>query len=120
MSNGLIQVNNSGFQNTPGGKLTAAVGKAKQVSGGKLEVSFFGPFYSPYWIVNLFGSAKERYQVAVVWSCSSTSKALWILSRTPKLPAGITLDGIYSGLNARGVDVASLDMIQTNHTGCSN
>lgn len=46
----LNQVNNSGIIGSPDGKLSAAVGKAKQVSGAKLEVSFFGPFFAPYWV----------------------------------------------------------------------
>ena len=49
-SDGTIKVNNTGFipDQVDGGYMTkTAVGKAKQVSGGKLAVSFFGPFYGP-------------------------------------------------------------------------
>lgn len=53
-------------------------GKAKIVSRdgkGELEVSFFGPFYSPYRIIYL----NDNYSVAVV--TSSSKDFLWILSR---------------------------------------
>lgn len=46
---------------------------------GKLKVSFFGPFYAPYNIIEL---DKPYYNYAMV---TSGKNYLWILSRTPQL-----------------------------------
>ena len=46
---------------------------------GELEVSFFGPFYSAYRIVDL----DENGQTAIV--CGSDMDLLWILARTPEI-----------------------------------
>jgi hypothetical protein len=87
----------------PDGSLvpSTAIGNAKQISGGKLEVSFFGPFYGPYWIIDLWGPARTPatgYDVAVIFSCSSvfniSSTDLWVLSRTPQLPKETSLERI--------------------------
>jgi len=45
-----------------------------------LKVSFFGPFYGGYNIVEL---DKKGYQYALIVGNDRTS--MWILSRTPKL-----------------------------------
>ncbi len=50
----------------------------------KLEVSFFRPFYGDYWIVELM----EDYSAAVI--AEPSGKYLWILGRTPKLPADVS------------------------------
>lgn len=64
-------------------------------------MSFFKNFYGPYWIIDLWGEAgkpAEGYEVSVVYSCSSvlgfSSTDLWVLSRTPQLPKGLTLERI--------------------------
>merc|ERR1712065_16902 len=97
-----IKVNNTGY--SPEGKRDTAIGKAKQVSGGHLKVSFFGPFSGPY-------------EVAVIYSCSTTpffgEEDLWILSRTPELPAGMTIESLSKVVTAQGVDVAKLKLIPT-------
>jgi apolipoprotein D and lipocalin family protein len=56
-------------------------GRAADVSGSKLHVTFFRPFSADYWIIGL----DENYQWAVVGSPSR--RYLWILSRTPTLSA---------------------------------
>lgn len=48
---------------------------------GKLEVSFFGPFYSAY---NIIALDQHYYSYALV--CGHDRSYLWILSRTPRLP----------------------------------
>lgn len=65
------------------GKTEDITGIAKVVpnsGNAKLRVSFFGPFYAPYWILAL-GPSYD-------WSLVGTPdrKYLWILSRTPQLP----------------------------------
>lgn len=60
-----------------------AVGKAYFVEApdvGKLKVSFFGPFYGAYNIIEL---DKTRYEYAMI--CGPDKSYLWILSRTPQL-----------------------------------
>eukprot|EP01126_Amoeba_proteus_P030809 TRINITY_DN3036_c0_g2_i6.p1 TRINITY_DN3036_c0_g2~~TRINITY_DN3036_c0_g2_i6.p1 ORF type:complete len:119 (+),score=5.37 TRINITY_DN3036_c0_g2_i6:3-359(+) len=51
-NDGTVLVNNSG-RSAVNGPVDTAIGHARQVKGGKFEVSFFGPFYAPYWIIGL-------------------------------------------------------------------
>jgi apolipoprotein D and lipocalin family protein len=119
---GTIKVNNTGRHLTPNGERQTAIGKAIQVSGGKIKVSFFGPFYGPYWVIDLWGQASEGYQVSLVWSCAENIlthvQDLWILSRTPTLPAPLTMDYILGVAKSRGIDVASLNVTKTVQDGC--
>ncbi|WP_298061516.1 lipocalin family protein [uncultured Rikenella sp.] len=83
---GKVRVVNSGRKEKPGSRLSVAEGKAKlgapddPTRPGFLKVSFFGPFYSPYYILAL----DPDYRYALVGG--KKRKYLWILSRTPKLP----------------------------------
>ena len=66
------------------GEETVAKGKAKVVNtatNAKLKVTFFWPFYGDYWIIGL----DPEYKWVVVGT--PDRKYLWILSRTPSLPA---------------------------------
>lgn len=82
---GRIRVVNSGRKDTPEGRLSTAEGKAKlgapndPTRPGFLKVSFFGPFYAPYYILAL----DPDYRYALVGG--KKGKYLWILSRTPEL-----------------------------------
>lgn len=63
---------------TKDGKLTTADGKAKIVEGSgnaKLKVSFFGPFYGDYWILD----RADDYSWAIVGEPSG--RYLWMLTR---------------------------------------
>lgn len=63
---------------TKEGKTTAAKGKAKIVEGSrnaKLKVSFFGPFYGDYWVLD----RAEDYSWAIVGEPSG--RYLWMLTR---------------------------------------
>ena len=78
--NGRIKVENSGIDSTTM-KMKTSVGKAKVAKTanlGYLKVSFFGPFYGDYMVLDL----DNDYQYAMV---ASSKKYLWILSRTPQL-----------------------------------
>lgn len=80
--NGEIKVVNSCRKGTMDGKLKVSVGRAQvvdKVSNAKLRVSFFGPFWGNYWILDL----GENYEYAVVGDASRDY--LWILSRTPQM-----------------------------------
>lgn len=80
---GMIQVINSGLRN---GEKRRIVGKAKLKNPkarpltGELRVSFFGPFYSDYRIIEL----APDYSYAAV--TGSNRDYLWILSRRPVMP----------------------------------
>ena len=86
MSNGKVKVTNEGF-NTKKEKYSKATGKAVFAADtdiGHLKVSFFGPFYADYKVIEL---DREAYGYAMV---ASSSKYLWILSRSPQLDDKIT------------------------------
>ena len=51
---------------------------------GFLKVSFFGPFYGSYVIIDL---DRENYSYALV--CGPDKSYLWILARAPRLDEGI-------------------------------
>jgi apolipoprotein D and lipocalin family protein len=102
---GLISVVNSCRKKTIDGKLKQAKGKAKIAdteSNAKLKVSFFGPFWGPYWIIDL----AEDYSWAVVGV--PNRKYLWILSRTPVMDENI-YTGILDRLVDQGYDPARLE-----------
>lgn len=83
---GKVRVVNSGRRGSPQGRLSQAEGKAKLGAPkdperpGFLKVSFFGPFYSPYYILDL----DPDYRYVLIGG--KKRKYLWILSRTPELP----------------------------------
>ena len=78
LDNGGIKVVNRGY-NPKKGEWKEAIGKAYFVddsSLGKLKVSFIGPFYGSYNIIEL---DKKDYQYALV--CGPDKSYLWILAR---------------------------------------
>ena len=85
-NDGSIKVINKGYNNEKK-QWKEAIGKAKFVDAanadgtrtGRLKVSFFGPFYGAYNIIEL---DKPQYNYAMV---SGGQDYLWILSRTPQL-----------------------------------
>ncbi|QES88324.1 lipocalin family protein [Rhizosphaericola mali] len=83
--NGTIRVQDSGYSQKKN-KREQAIGKTKftsKESNGGLKVSFFGPFYSAYNIVQL----DENYKYALIFG--KNSKYLWILSREKNVPSNI-------------------------------
>ena len=104
LDDGKIKVLNSGYINTLDGTYQQSVGKAKPNRNGKagqLRVSFFGPFYSDYYILDL----APDYSYSVVGS--SSPKYLWILSRTPHLNPKVQSE-ILTNLQQRGYDTQKL------------
>lgn len=101
---GLISVVNSCRKHTLDGKIKQSDGRAKIVnttSNAKLKVSFFGPFWGPYWIIDL----DSDYQWAVVGVPSR--KYLWVLSRTREMDK-TTYAGILDRLVDQGYDPTRL------------
>ncbi len=105
LENGMIQVVNSGVRN---GEDRRIVGKAKlkdpeaKPLRGELRVSFFGPFYSDYRIIEL--APDHSYAVVT----GSRKNYLWILSRQPKMPEA-RLKEIVGRLAGQGFDTAGLE-----------
>ena len=86
---GGIDVLNQGWDKKAG-KLLLAQGKAyfvEQTNKGRLKVSFFGPFYTGYNIIEL---DKKDYAYSMVTGRDRSS--FWILSRTKKLPEATLQD----------------------------
>lgn len=101
---GLIKVVNRCRKGSLDGKLKEAKGRAKVVdttTNAKLKVSFFGPFWGPYWVIDL----DPDYRWAVVGGPSR--KYLWILSRTPQMDEAL-FDDIVGRLPAKGYDPTKL------------
>jgi len=101
---GLIRVVNSCNKGALDGKLKQSSGRAKVVDGSnnaKLKVSFFGPFWGDYWIIDL----DPEYRWAVVGVPSR--KYLWILSRTRSMDEALYQE-IVGRLQAKGYDKARL------------
>jgi apolipoprotein D and lipocalin family protein len=102
---GRIKVINSCRKGTLDGKAKQSTGRAKVVdptTNAKLKVSFFGPFWGDYWIIDL----DPDYQWAVVGV--PNRKYLWILSRTPQMDAAL-YDEIIARLPARRYDPTRLN-----------
>jgi apolipoprotein D and lipocalin family protein len=78
---GKIKVVNSCRKGGLDGKLEQAVGRAKIVdtaTGAKLKVSFFGPFYGDYWVLD----RADDYSWSIVGEPSG--RYLWMLTRSAK------------------------------------
>lgn len=106
LPNGKVKVINRGVKK---GKPKEIVGKARQTDPkrypGRLEVSFFLWFYSPYYILNI----DKDYQYALIGS--DTDNYLWILSRTPQLPKEI-MNNLLNELKQRGYDTSRLVYVE--------
>lgn len=108
LPNGMVEVINSGCQDSLSGKFKQAKGKAKQPDSndpGKLKVSFFLWFYADYFVLEL----DANYQYALIGS--SSDKYLWILSRTPQLQDDI-LQTLLRSARQHGYDTEKLIYVQ--------
>ena len=88
----------------PDGKISEAKGRAKVVdtaTGSKLKVSFFGPFYGDYWVLD----RADDYSWAIVGEPSG--RYLWILSREA-VPGKAKLDALIARAAALGYDTAMI------------
>lgn len=93
------------------GEWNEAIGKAyfvKDPNTAHLKVSFFGPFYGSYAILEL---DKVNYQYALV--AGPNRNCLWILARTPSLEASIYESLVQS---AREQDFPVDELILVSHT----
>lgn len=95
------------------GSETLAKGKAKIVdsaTNAKLKVTFFWPFYGDYWIIGLDPDYK--------WAVVGTPRRdyLWILSRTPSLPAS-EMERVHRVMEERGYK--RQDLMPTKQTAAT-
>jgi apolipoprotein D and lipocalin family protein len=103
-NDGKIDVVNSCHKDTMAEKLTTATGKAKVVEGGngaKLKVSFFGPFYGDYWVLD----HADDYSWSIVGEPSG--RYLWLLHRNPQ-PGSEALADISRRASQMGYDMKLL------------
>jgi apolipoprotein D and lipocalin family protein len=99
-----IKVVNSCRQDSVDGKARDAVGKAKIVEGSnnaKLRVSFFGPFYGDYWVLD----RADDYDWAIVGEPSG--RYLWLLHRRPN-PGKAAKDALVKRIAGLGYDTSLL------------
>jgi apolipoprotein D and lipocalin family protein len=101
-----IKVHNEGYKYALNGKHKSSTGHAKVVGEGKLKVTFFWPFYAPYWILDV---DKVNYSYSLVGT--PDRQYLWILSRLPKLDSKI-YDSLVATAKAQGYDVSKLMKIE--------
>jgi len=101
---GGLKVKNRGYS-AKEGRWKEAVGRAyfvEEPSKGYLKVSFFGPFYGSYVIIDL---DQDTYQYSLV--CGPDRSYLWILSRTPAMMTDVKKRLIEKAA-ALGFDTSSL------------
>ncbi len=101
---GLIRVDNRGRK--PNGAESQSIGKAKVVdaaTNAKLKVSFFGPFWGDYWVLD----RDPNYRWAIVGEPSG--RYLWLLHRDPT-PGGADVAMLVDKAIAMGYDASMLRM----------
>jgi apolipoprotein D and lipocalin family protein len=101
---GKIRVLNSCHTGTSDGPLKTAEGKAYSVENSdnaKLRVSFFGPFYGDYWVLD----HANDYSWSIVGEPSG--RYLWILTRTPTLSKK-QISALVTRVSAMGYDTSLL------------
>ncbi len=105
---GGISVSNRGYD-AQAGKWNEAEGKAYpagEPGEGRFKVSFFGPFYSGYNIIEL---DRDDYRYALV--SGPDRSYLWILARTPQLEQ-VTVDRLVAGAAALGYPTDDLIFVE--------
>ncbi len=100
---GLIRVDNRGYDFV-NNKWKQSVGKAKfagDPNTGRLQVSFFGPFYAGYNVIAI----DDNYQYALI--AGNSLNYLWILSREKTIPEAVKTDYLEKAQSI-GYDVSKL------------
>jgi len=108
-ADGGVSVVNRGYK-TAKGEWDEATGKAYFVGDsdvGQLKVSFFGPFYGAYNILEL---EKDEYQYALV--AGPDRDYLWILARSPQLDRDVMSTLINK---ARSLNFPTDELIYVDH-----
>lgn len=108
-NDGTIKVVNRGY-NYVTNEWKEATGKAKftlDPTVAKLKVSFFGPFYAPYNVIEL----DANYQYALV--VGKNTKYMWILARKKNIPEEIKKRYVEK-VKSLGFDVNQLIWVKHN------
>lgn len=103
-ADGLISVVNTCREGAPDGAARIATGRAKPAGdarAAKLKVSFFGPFFSDYWVLD----RADDYSWSIVGEGSG--RYLWILTREP-VPAPAVRNALVRRASELGYDVRML------------
>jgi len=101
---GTVAVVNRCWKHGLNGSPDIAEGRARYpdpADTAKLEVSFFGPFFGDYWVIDL----AEDYSWAVI--SEPEGRYLWVLSRDPQ-PGEAFIEARLADLEARGFDTEGL------------
>ena len=109
-ADGGVNVLNKGWD-TQANEYRQALGKAyfvEKTNKGMLEVSFFGPFYGAYNIIDL---DKKDYNYAMI--TGPDRSYFWILSRTKQLPE-TTMQALPEKAKAFGFDTNQLIFVKQN------
>lgn len=104
---GLIRVLNTCRKGAVDGPVKTAEGKAKIVdtaTNAKLKVSFFGPFYGDYWVLD----HADDYSWSIVGEGSG--RYLWLLSR--KVPTEADREALTARARTLGYDIGMLRQTQ--------
>jgi apolipoprotein D and lipocalin family protein len=105
---GMIRVINSCRQDNVTGRVRESEGRARIVdtaTGAKLQVSFFGPFWGDYWVLD----RAEDYRWSIVGEPSG--RYLWLLHREANPPAA-EIAAIEQRAAALGYDLSLLRRTQ--------
>ncbi len=99
---GAVEVTNTCRKGSPSGPIKVAKGRAKVVAdsgNAKLRVSFFGPFFGDYWVLD----HADDYAWSIVGEPSG--RYLWLLSRTAR-PSPTTREVIEMRVRELGYDAS--------------
>ncbi|RYD69688.1 MAG: lipocalin, partial [Sphingobacteriales bacterium] len=105
---GTIKVDNKGY-NVVKKEWKQSIGKAKFVNENteaRLKVSFFGPFYAGYNVIEI----DKDYQYALV--VGNNLDYLWILSRTKTIPESVKQAYLKK---AEGLGYKTAELVWTKH-----
>jgi apolipoprotein D and lipocalin family protein len=105
---GLLRVINSCRQGSVTGQERQSEGRARIVdtaTGAKLQVSFFGPFWGDYWVLD----RADDYSWSIVGEPSG--RYLWLLHRQPNPPAA-EIAALAARARALGYDLTLLRYTQ--------
>jgi apolipoprotein D and lipocalin family protein len=108
---GTVKVVNRGRKPGGAGNFRESIGKAKITdprTNAKLKVSFFGPFYGNYWVLD----HGDDYDWSIVGEPSG--RYLWVLTRTPH-PAASVLASLEARVKELGYDWSLVRV--TNQSG---
>lgn len=107
-ADGTVRIANRGRKGSAQGEWKESVGKAKVVdpaTNAKLKVSFFGPFYGDYWVLD----HGDNYDWSIVGEPSG--RYLWVLTREAR-PSAELLQTLQDRVISLGYDWSLIRVTQ--------